>query len=741
MIRVLTTCHAEVLDFRIRERVGGIGLIMQSSASGGTHKTGAGIWPTIGIARKIAGIIVGQLLGPKAAMIWAQATQIRASSGRDGLDGCFIRQNSLASLRGVKPERRKVGMHRRISRHLLIIFGFGFGIFNSAKAQSPHNASDLLHLSYLASGGYHWSAFAQAEISGDVNIGGIKGDFHEVVDLRRGRDATDIDADPIKMKQVSLTDSSWQADQSGLVTYLDTPSARADAINESYVDRNGWFAAKGSELSYVGTRKDHGVDYDLVKVTPPGGRSMTLWIDTTDHLLYRIDQMDATHHESDILYSNYRKLDGVMMPFSTRQSNGDPSQDTVMTVKRIQLSRTIDQAVFIPPPSMFMDARLVGGMGSATVPFSLADGRIVVDISLNGKPALPFLVDSGGSNVITPETAKLLGIEGSGDLASGGVGPAQDSEQLATVRTLRLGPVEMVNQQFSALPLPKFLQDRGGEAPIAGLVGAELLRRFPTTIDYQRKTLTFYKPGSTPPKPVGAQEVRLFFDGSHPYIQMDVDGVAGIFGIDTGDSSSATLFGPFYLVHEFPIEQPPQAREQGGIGGHTVALRTRVGSLSFGPWKLEDPLVTLNFADKGVFSNDSIAGNLGHELLKNFVFTLDYEHRRGYFLRSADFGKPLDYNRSGMALHRDKNGDVAVERVNPDTPAASAGMRPGDIILSIDGRNPRAQALSQFETVLSAAPGTKLEVRYSRAGKEMKSIIQLRELLPLGGTMSPFRTT
>lgn len=597
-------------------------------------------------------------------------------------------------------------------------------------AQSSLDGKSLIHLFYLASGGDNRKGLAEAQIVGEVNAGGTIGTFHQIIDLKDGRDVLSIDADSMKLTRATLGDSGWQADQSGLVTYSDTPSAQVDAINQSFQNRNGWFAASASELRSLGIHQDQGKSFDLVAVTPPGGRKMTLWLGAADHLLYRIKQQDSSHHEYDTIYSDYRRIGGVMMPFSIRESNGNASQDTVFTVRTIRFSSTIDQAVFTAPASRFKDARLLGEESAATLPFTIDSGRIVVEVSINGRPAVPFLFDSGGSNYITPQAAKLLGVKGSGNVAVSGTGAAQESGQFATANKLLLGPVEMLDQQFLIGPLPKFLEDRGIEAPIAGLVGAELLRRFPTTINYQQKTLTFYKPGTQPPEQPNACSFRLLFDGSSPFIQVKVDDVPGIFEIDTGDSSSATIFSPFYRAHEFPIQQPAQIRLQGGVGGLGEALLTRVRSLGFGPWQIEMPLVTLNLADQGAFSNDSIAGNLGYEILKNFVFTLDYEHRKGYFLRSSDFGKPIDYNRAGAILDRQDDGKIIVQGVNRNTPAEQAGIRVGDAILSVNGKAPQ-------ERMLYEKAGTPVDIRYSRGGEERRAVFHLKELLPIHGKMKP----
>jgi hypothetical protein len=622
-------------------------------------------------------------------------------------------------------------------RRSLLIFAAALHLFALTNAYCQEKPTTLLRLNYLATGGDRWRRLAQVEMTGDLNLGGDAGTFHQVVDLKTGRDVTTFDAGSIHLQQTSLRDSNWQLDRSGVVTYADTPDARTDAINQSFVDRNGWFTAPANQLKSLGVRREGGETYQLVSVAPSGGRRMTLWLGAADHLLYRIDQLDASHQQSSIFFSNYRRVAGVLMPYSIRQSNGTASQDTIQTIRTVHISSTVNEAAFIAPASKFQDASLLEGRNSTSIPFVLADGRICVEVSVEGHAPIPFLLDSGGSNFITPEAARTLGIQGNGNVALSGTGEDQPNGQFATVKKLRLGSLELTNQQFLVASLPKFLQDRGSEPPIAGLIGAELLRRFPTTFDYQRQILTFFQPGSFSPRPSNAQDIKLLFNGGHPFLALLVDGVPGVFGIDTGDSSGITVFRPFYDAHRFPVEQPGQAKLQGGIGGQRSALLTRVNTVQLGRSVLKQPLITVNFAAKGMFSVNEIAGNLGYQFLRNFTFTLDYEHRVGYFAPSVDFGIVAEYNRSGLSLKRSEDGGVIAEHVNPNTPAARAGLQAGDRIVLINGKNTEGVASEVFVRMLSDAAGSPIVMVISHQGQQREVTFSLEELLPAGGRMEP----
>ena len=67
------------------------------------------------------------------------------------------------------------------------------------------------------------------------------------------------------------------------------------------------------------------------------------------------------------------------------------------------------------------------GRTSVTVPFDLVDNHIYLDAKLNGRP-YRLLCDTGGSNVITPEVAKALGVRPEGAVQGQGAGERSEDE-------------------------------------------------------------------------------------------------------------------------------------------------------------------------------------------------------------------------------------------------------------------------------------------------------------------------
>ena len=67
-----------------------------------------------------------------------------------------------------------------------------------------------------------------------------------------------------------------------------------------------------------------------------------------------------------------------------------------------------------------------------------------------------------------------------------------------------------------------------------------------------------------------------------------------------------------------------------------------------------------------------------------------------------------------FALYGKQTTIARVDAVQPDSPAAAAGLRPGDIVLAIDGRE--VESFSDMQRIVSANAGRTLEFRIDRGG-------------------------
>ena len=80
------------------------------------------------------------------------------------------------------------------------------------------------------------------------------------------------------------------------------------------------------------------------------------------------------------------------------------------------------------------DFSIEGGKASTTIPITLVENHVNLDVMLNGKGPYHFIFDTGGSNVVDPAVAKEIGAVGSGSAQGNGVGSQTESLSFARVR-------------------------------------------------------------------------------------------------------------------------------------------------------------------------------------------------------------------------------------------------------------------------------------------------------------------
>ncbi|MEW2417780.1 S41 family peptidase [Streptomyces sp. NPDC046866] len=84
----------------------------------------------------------------------------------------------------------------------------------------------------------------------------------------------------------------------------------------------------------------------------------------------------------------------------------------------------------------------------------------------------------------------------------------------------------------------------------------------------------------------------------------------------------------------------------------------------------------------------------------------------------AAFAEGLDGRWTGVGLWPERRGDgsIAVAKVQPDSPAARAGLRAGDRLTGVDGRTVTGLAVTEVVALLRGEAGTPVVLRLSRDG-------------------------
>jgi hypothetical protein len=364
------------------------------------------------------------------------------------------------------------------------------------------------------------------------------------------------------------------------------------------------------------------------------------------------------------------------------------------------------------------------------IAFELIDNRIFVNVMINRHGPFHMILDTGASLGVSPEVAQKAGLTAEGASESGGVGEKSVKSQNSHVRELTFGPVRLSSLDcdiISTADSPYVF----GKIPVDGFFGAELFEKYVVRHDYQKKELTFYDPQTYVYS--GSGESVLFErQGNIPVVSASFDGIDGRFGVDTGARSALILYGPFAADHHLAEKYQPkfQGVSGWGLGGPVRSYMVRSQSLKIGQFELHALIARLSLNKSGATATNSKAGLIGPDVLKQFTFICDYARHRLIFEKNSDFGRSDSYDSAGVWLAQ-KGDAFEVFDVIPGGPADQAGLKVGDHVLTVDGKDTAQMVLTELRDHWKTAdPGTVVKIQVQdAAGAKREVKLVLRDLV------------
>lgn len=576
---------------------------------------------------------------------------------------------------------------------------------------------------------------AAIDAEGRYAAEGLEGSWRWTVDLRSGRFATRMRNDVFAAAEGQDAEGRWRQDVTGLVHPLNSPEALTVAATENWLNRFGFLGAKdGARYRPLPDADEDGHRFQRLEATPAGGRALTLWIDPAthrlDHATWQSSFLQVTRR-----FADYRAVDGAALPFrivdKASTAAGGPDNESVATVTRY---RWLEQpsAELRRPGGKVRDVTMAAGARRAVVPMHLEGGFLLVDVSIDGKGPLPFILDTGGHAILTADAARRMGFATHGAGVSTGSGPGSMSTAYTRVAHLGLGAADVRDLAFLVMPYPHELYERGeGREPIAGILGLEVFERFAVTFDYDKSRLVLqpYDQGEAP-APEDGDRVRLMFTDDMPLVDAALDGHRGVFGIDTGNAGLTLLFPQWAARNGIAARYEQGApAPTGGVGGLFTAHFAHAQDMQLGAQRLDNVVAMLTRADAGATGNPSEAGNIGQDVLARFNVHMDY--RRGEMVLKPR-ARPVDKHyamagfRAGKAAAQPDR--YKVSWVLPGGPAAEAGLKAGDAIVAVNGQPADAIGLGQLRAASMNLPGgTPLQLTLE-GGKVLE--MRLRDVAP-----------
>jgi hypothetical protein len=556
----------------------------------------------------------------------------------------------------------------------------------STPALAAASSADILAANRAAKGGDAWNGKAELQIDYAYTGQGLTGQSHTRFSLQRSAFVDSAELGPSRTANGFDGVHAWEREPSGTVTDQGAGDVLPLAVNEAYRDRNLWWTADrgGATIVVRGRRHDAQGDYDVLTVTPRGGEPFEAWFDVRTHLLARTVETQVTLTIT-TTYADYAAVDGVQIAQRLVVDDGTGAAGLqTMTLTRARfLPAKPNSATYAAPAEDLHDFSLAGGVRDTTVPFRLINNHIYAAVSVNGAAPMQFLFDTGGHDILTPPTAKTLGVKAEGAMTATGAGSGFAQSGVATVRSIRIGAATLVNQPVGVLQFSNAAEGVDEQ----GMIGYEVFARFVTRIDYGRRRLTLIDRRYFDPKDAGTP-IPFRFYHHLPVMQGSYDGVPGAFCADTGARTPLSLNGQFVDAHGLRARtgKGVEALTGWGVGGASRAVVTHGGVLKLGEVTVEAPLTELSLDTGGSDAAAAFPNNVGGGVLKRFIVTLDYAHSRLYLKPIAGPIADLDtFDRSGMWINAGAGG-FEVTDVTKGGPAEEAGLKKGDLITAVDGK-------------------------------------------------------
>ncbi len=494
---------------------------------------------------------------------------------------------------------------------------------------SSKMAQRILRNAKRATGGSAWDCVRALHLRSSIHQGGLNGTLEQWQDTLTGFYA--------QSHRLGITAGGegfdgvlpWSQDSAGYPRREENGDAGEAAANSAYRTCLAWWypERRGAKLEYVGRSPDGAEPCHIVRLTPDGGRPFDLWINRATALMARTVEVGAFETVTRC-FSDYRAVGGVRMPFHIRTGNGHTKYDQECEVQWAELNPPGSEVHLRMPPPPAPDFWVAGGRNSVEIPFRQAGNLILVDVSVDGKGTLPFILDTGGVNLVTHEAAQELGLQPQGEFWGFGGGEGSVDMQAAAVSSLEFGGIHLLDQVVWVYPFPT-LKEALGIAEFGGLLGYEVFRRFVVQVDYQRRQLTLTRPECFAHK-AGGTVVPFCFHGNIPEVEGALDGVPGKFDLDTGNTGALILNTPFVERHGLVARYGATEMNTGeGAGGGAVSfLIAQASGLRLESVEVEDLPIALSLHRSGALSNPYAAGLVGAGVFQRFRMTFDYSRQQ-----------------------------------------------------------------------------------------------------------------
>ncbi len=319
-------------------------------------------------------------------------------------------------------------------------------------------------------------------------------------------------------------------------------------------------------------------------------------------------------------------------------------------------------------------------------------------VSINGIDNFKMLVDTGASITILQDTDKVkaLGLKRGYDLALSGWGDEEDSPAFQSeLSNIALGQANFNEVNIAYLPtsLTKYFL-RADEAVYDGVIGHDLMKHFNWKFDkrdnhIQISSTQFKVPESTVTLPIDTFFSKLYIEstidmGNNQVLDRELI-------IDTGSRHYLKLNNTYMVDNDIKLPGTSITAVDFGLSGRATHQRITVPSLSLADLTIDNVKANVIKSDE-----DDDFWIVGSALLNQYISIVDYQNERLHLIAYPNTEFRTRYNLLGLELRKTTGGEFVVRYLFPDIVSDEAGIKEGDLITRIDGKNSQEITLEDW---------------------------------------------
>jgi hypothetical protein len=375
-----------------------------------------------------------------------------------------------------------------------------------------------------------------------------------------------------------------------------------------------------------------------------------------------------------------------------------------------------------------------------TVPFEYSGNLIILDVQMNDKLPLRFILDTGAENVVLFDRsyAEIL------ELDLGRKIPVYGSSLDTTVYAFISRRVPLGLQGFSSCPTDILVLEN---APIGlsnllgtnihGLLGANFFSSLPLKIDYGRKLIKIYHPDiwkAKNKKKYDSFPINIY--RQKPYLTVSITNQGTRSEQKMLIDSGASLGVLFHQNTNDGIQMPDNYIE--GVIGHGISGKVkgflgRMNQMEFGNQYFSDFICAYQALDSNRLNGSFWMRNglIGNEMLDKYTVVIDYSSSKLYLRPRSKLDKAFVYDRSGMTVGAYSPGlnRFMILDVLENSPADKAGLLPGDVLLKFQKISTNYYNLAQINNKLKKRIGKKIHLKILRNDQIYDISFRLNDLI------------